>query len=323
MSKPSWTPHAVLAPASAGGQAFAPWFVSRVNNPTRFDAWDLEKPVAPPSQDPATDPEHDIAAGHEPIAMEPPGQRYTDEDIAAIQAQALAQGVEQGRAQVEQELAQERAEQAQLCQALSDQWAAFRVDSTSWFQPLKRLSLQVGAELARTELQQSGHAIEQLVTACAQVLGGTRDHVTVYLNEADLQRLQAMDVQWSVDWQFEVDPKLSTGSVRMSTDDTDVEDFMEHRLSALAQQLLDPHLAQPEQPSVSEQSAQVAAAAAPASSSAPVEAAQAVLARQVPPPMSQRAQSDPSIVDVQARDAAPTPHADAPSGADANPDTPE
>ena len=306
MSKPEWSANALISGQREEAHAFAPWFVGRTEQAKAFDLWDLTKPPVVEESEP--DPAHEIAAIEEHAEPpEPPGQRLTDEEIAAIKAQALAQGVQQGRAQVEQELAQERAEQARLCQALTDQWAGFRGDTKAWFEPLKRLALQVGAELARAELQLSGRAVEQLVQACAQVLGGTRDHVTVSLNEADWQRLKAMDVQWSVDWHFEVDPKLSVGSVRMSTDDTDVEDLIEHRLSALSRQLLDPHLVQPDPNAQAPTVSEVDMAPVPQedleTTPTSVEAAQPVPPRRMPEPMAQRAQADDQIVDVPSRDA--------------------
>jgi hypothetical protein len=92
----------------------------------------------------------------------------------------------------------------------------------------------------------------------------------------------------------------------LSTDDSEVEDLMSHRLSVLAQQLLDPHLpselrAEPDGPTRDEAMASADAPAAPESARSE---AQAVLPRQAPPTMRERAAQADAVQDVAAVSAA-------------------
>lgn len=324
-TEPIWQAHGVMAPQDRSAVAFAPWFPDAQEQPkTEFNDWDLEREAAleqarlaalaaaeaaaaaaqaePPTQTPAP------AAVHT--------QQVSDADLAQLRAQAHAQGVAEGREAARAEMAQERAQQAALLKEMLNQWAGFRANTAAWFEPLKRLSLAVGEQLARAQLTLNPADVQHLLAHCAQALGESRDQVLVHVNPDDLARLQVLDVRWPADWQWVPDARLGVGSVRLSTQETEVEDLMNHRLSVLAQQLFEPHLPTVDPDHAPEPAPvagpEAAARELEAEAASGLEAAQAVLPRDAAPSMRERAAQAEAVQDVHALEADP-PAADGPA----------
>jgi hypothetical protein len=119
-------------------------------------------------------------------------------------------------------------------------------------EPLKRLALHLAEQLVLGELTQSPQAIERLVRRCVDELASRRAQVLVELHPDDLALLQPLLLRQAADdsaaaeasragappWQLQADASLQPGSVRASADDAVVSDLVEHRLDALARQLL-------------------------------------------------------------------------------------
>jgi flagellar biosynthesis/type III secretory pathway protein FliH len=108
---------------------------------------------------------------------------------------------------------------------------------------LKRLSVHLAEQLVLAELNLSGASIERLIQRCLDELSShSHQSITVELNSQDKARLQELSGEMFNNIQLHAVSSMQPGSVRVITDDTQVDDLIGHRLEALAQNLL----AQPE-----------------------------------------------------------------------------
>jgi len=111
------------------------------------------------------------------------------------------------------------------------------------FEPLKRLAIHIAEQLVLAELNLSGASIERLIQRCLDELNShSNQMVTVELNTQDKARLQEMSGEMFNHIQLHAVSSMQPGSVRVITDDTQVDDLIGHRLEAMANNLL----AQPE-----------------------------------------------------------------------------
>jgi len=111
------------------------------------------------------------------------------------------------------------------------------------FEPLKRLSVHLAEQLVLAELNLSGASIERLIQRCLDELSShSHQSITVELNSQDKARLQELSGEMFNNIQLHAVSSMQPGSVRVITDDTQVDDLIGHRLEALAHNLL----AQPE-----------------------------------------------------------------------------
>ena len=181
------------------------------------------------------------------------------EALEAARAQAFAEGLAQGRAEglqqaAEQQQARQQAtQQAQdhqvkeLLTAIQQAMGEFRQDPASLFEPLKKLALRLAEELVLGELSVSPQAIDRLVQRCVDTLDTSASTpLVIQLSPSDLALLREHPETESDrpdHWTWEVDASLLPGSVRIKANDTVVSDFVETRLTALAQSLLKPESA--------------------------------------------------------------------------------
>jgi flagellar biosynthesis/type III secretory pathway protein FliH len=165
--------------------------------------------------------------------------------------QSYEEGRAAGRAQAQSELSAARQAEQQALQARLDALDAALTElgqsPEQLFEPLKRLALHLAEQLVLGELSQSPQAVERLVRRCVEELDQRRSAVVVELHPDDLALLKP----WlerragedsasaeTVSWQLQANEHLRPGSVRASAEDAVVNDLVEHRLEALARQLL-------------------------------------------------------------------------------------
>ena len=111
------------------------------------------------------------------------------------------------------------------------------------FEPLKRLSVHIAEQLVLAELNLSSASIERLIQRCLDELSShSHQSITVELNAQDKARLLEHSGEMFNNIQLHAVSSMQPGSVRVITDDTQVDDLIGHRLEALANNLL----AQPE-----------------------------------------------------------------------------
>lgn len=206
-----------------------------------------------------------LTPGHSPTASAPPDPTATElpdadaevplEALSKAQwAQAFEAGRTQGRSEalqafeIEQAQQHEQTQQAQqqavlaLWQSIDRAVTDLLSDPHTLHAPLKRLALHLAEELVLAELQLPPQAIDRLVQRCLDTLDArANEQVLIELHPDDLARLQAhpqVQADRPERWRWQADAQLLPGSVRVRLNETLVDDLIEHRLQALAAQLL-------------------------------------------------------------------------------------
>ena len=254
-----WQPADMLR-SGAAGHGFTPTQWKTAARP--FERVPAEGRPLPPAAPMLHEnpPEHDTSALElsvpEAQALPEPVNTVSQQALEEARLQAYAEGKEFGRheAQQQAQLAM-KAEQAQLqnrLSALEQALHALGQTPERLHEPLKRLALHLAEQLVLGELSQSPQAIERLVRRCVDELASRRAQAVVELHPDDLALLQPLLQRQAAEdgaaaeasragappWQLQADPSLQPGSVRASADDAVVSDLVEHRLDALARQLL-------------------------------------------------------------------------------------
>ncbi len=107
------------------------------------------------------------------------------------------------------------------------------------FEPMKRLSMHIAEQLVLAELNLSGNSIERLIQRCLDELSNRNEpSVIVELNSQDKARLEELSGDLTPHLQLRSVPGLQAGSVRVISDDTQVDDLITNRLEGLAHSLL-------------------------------------------------------------------------------------
>jgi flagellar biosynthesis/type III secretory pathway protein FliH len=104
---------------------------------------------------------------------------------------------------------------------------------------MKRLSMHIAEQLVLAELNLSGSSIERLIQRCLDELSNRSEpSIIVELNIQDKDRLEELSGEVSGHVQLRAVPGLQVGSVRVISDDTQVDDLITHRLEGMAHSLL-------------------------------------------------------------------------------------
>lgn len=192
----------------------------------------------------------------EPEVIAPPTEPalHSAKDLEAERQQAFEEGRQQGLREASEELAAQsqawREQAASRLAALEQGVRELMETPDQLHEPLKRLALHLAEQLVIGELTVSPQAIERLVRRCVDELDAQRGvPVRVELHPDDLGPLQELLNSLSADtgeaasgkpqpWLLQANASVLPGSVRASANDAMVFDLVEHRLEALAAQLL-------------------------------------------------------------------------------------
>jgi flagellar biosynthesis/type III secretory pathway protein FliH len=166
------------------------------------------------------------------------GVLHSPDELQRIAQEAHAKGWGEGYAQAQAESAAQQAAQTTLLGELMNGLQALNHEPQRFFEPLKRLALHMAEQLVRGELQVSGQAVANLAKQALDTLGETREKVILHLNPMDADALSDAAPELVAQCSIESDHLLQRGSVRVSVNDTVVEDLIEHRLEALARRVL-------------------------------------------------------------------------------------
>ena len=152
--------------------------------------------------------------------------------------EGIAQGIEQGERQTREAMEQEVATQCEVLSQVAEGLHDLLQDPQRFFNPLKRLALNMAQHITKHELRISPQAIDALVQNCLNEL----DHpikgaVVVELNPQDKKLLETLTTTNLQGVHLEAVPQLASGSVRVIANDMVVEDLIENRLEALARSL--------------------------------------------------------------------------------------
>ena len=229
---------------------------------------DLDLELGEPAPEPTPVPVIDEQA------LEAAKQQGYEQGHAAGLSEGLAQGQAQGQAQAETAW---QAQQALLAELVA-QIPRLSEQVNGWREPMRELALHIAEQLVRGELRATGEVAARLVQGALDNLEQPSARVVATLHPDDAAQLNAMASELPKDMRIQPDPSLTRGSVRVSTDDSLIEDLMSTRLESLAAQLFD--------------------------AERPWASRSALLQEQETAPLAQRAQdiADDDITDANARD---------------------
>ncbi len=122
---------------------------------------------------------------------------------------------------------------------LCDQLKELTEDSQSFFEPLKRLSVHIAEQLVLGELSASSAVVQRLIQRCIDELD-MRDNpvVQVELNPLDKALLESAAGANLARLKVSAAQNMQVGSVRVSVNDTKIEDLIQNRLDNIASRLL-------------------------------------------------------------------------------------
>ena len=152
--------------------------------------------------------------------------------------EGIARGIEQGERQAREAMEEEVAIQCEVLSQVAEGLHDLLQDPQRFFNPLKRLALNMAQHIAKHEISISPHAIDALVQNCLNEL----DHpikgaVVVELNPQDKKLLETLTAASLQGVHLEAVAQLASGSVRVIANDMVVEDLIENRLEALTRSL--------------------------------------------------------------------------------------
>ena len=173
----------------------------------------------------------------EPQIEEPaePEPSFDEQQLEAAKSEAYAEGHRVGQEQAQAQWQQAKDSFIELTQTLR----AAQSDMTEFYTPLKKLALHLAEQLVRGELSLSGAAIERLTKEALKDLEQQGEGpIVVRLHPLDVEKfnqhlsgeLEGIDLR--------DDPELMQGSVKVSIDDSAIEDLLEYRLAALSESVL-------------------------------------------------------------------------------------
>ncbi len=162
-------------------------------------------------------------------------EKYAEEALQAAKKEAHDAGYEKGHEEARAHFQKSK----DSFEAMVASLRAAQNDMNEFYQPLKKLALHLAQQLVRGELSLSSSAIERLIKAALDDIEAQGEGpIIIFMHPSDSDHFgEALYDEYS-GIELRSDRTLSQGSVRVSIDDSAIEDLMEHRLSRLAQQVL-------------------------------------------------------------------------------------
>jgi flagellar biosynthesis/type III secretory pathway protein FliH len=206
----------------------------------------VEESAKEASQYVESEPLETLESDAEP-AIESVSNEEHEQEISRVKAQAFADGQTQGQVEGRQAMRQEAEEMsAELNIQLRDEFAEFLravednlVNAQNLFDPLKKLALTLGEQIARTELNHNDESIRRFIErSIAEIEPTQLTALVLHVSTSWYERLQKEPLQSVVqNYEVRVDDKLSIGSIRLTVQDTSIEDLIERRVQQLSEQL--------------------------------------------------------------------------------------
>ena len=198
-----------------------------------ISAGSTEKAIAVDPQAVAQAFEQAVQRGH--AAGFEQGQQ---EGLQAGLEQARAQGLQEGQQLAEQGLRDELARLADPLNVLSQQLQGLHAD---WQDSLRKdvidLVERVARQVVRCELTLQPAQILALVEETLQGMPQRTGEVQVYLNPADLLRIQELDASRIPAWHLWADNSLDAGECRLRVGEEEVDAGCKQRLAACMDQV--------------------------------------------------------------------------------------
>lgn len=168
----------------------------------------------------------------EPVAPEP---GIGEEEFEAAKRNSYAEGYRVAQDEAQAQLREVKDGFVELTQALR----AAQSDMTEFYAPLKKLALHLAEQLVRGELTLSGAAIERLTKEALKDLEQQGEGpIVVRLHPTDLEKFNRQLDGELEGIELRGDRELTQGSVKVSIDDSAIEDLLDNRLNALSETVL-------------------------------------------------------------------------------------
>ena len=183
--------------------------------------------------DQTASPEEDAEPAVEEI--EPAAPSFDQSALDRARSESFEEGYQKAMTEAEGKWASARDEFI----AFTDSLRRAQSADNDFYQPLKKLALHLAEQLVRGELIQSTAVIERLLEeAIKDIEQQGEGPIVVSLSAADHRQFTAHLSSDLENLSLRIDPNLRQGSVKITMDDSAVEDFIETRLSALSEKLL-------------------------------------------------------------------------------------
>jgi flagellar biosynthesis/type III secretory pathway protein FliH len=203
---------------------FRPWLGSDRDSVEEVDTVPKIKPIEPSDQT-AADEEN----GLEEMAA------FDKQDIEQQKRALFEEGFERGTDIAEQRFDAVKVQFVELI----DRIKMAQEDMTAFYDPLKKLAVHLAEQVIRGELTISSVAIERLIKeALADLSQQNTGQIIINLNTKDYEELPTTLSAEFPQIDFRADETLSQGSLTLRMGDSIVEDFLEHRLQTLADEIL-------------------------------------------------------------------------------------
>ena len=183
----------------------------------------------------------------EEVSLDSASAEEREQELVTAKAEAFAEGLAQGQTEARQSMRVEAEEvSAELNIKLRDEFSEFvaaveesLVDSQNLFDPLKKLALTLAEQIARAELTRNDESIRRFIErSIAEIEPAQLKSLVLHVSNAWYERLQCEPLQTVVqNYEVRVDDKLSNGSIRLTIQDTTIEDLIERRIAHLSEQL--------------------------------------------------------------------------------------
>lgn len=175
-------------------------------------------------------------------------QTEKEAEIERAKAQSFAEGQAQGQQEAKQMLEMESAsagaqrsiELSDMLRELINDAQRHLIQHQDLFDPLKKLALSLAQQIARQELTLSDDAMSTFIEeAIAEINPLHLNELVIHVSNDWFERLQQPEVAQVFDeFTLRRDDSLQPGSVRLAVEDSSIDDFIEHRVSQLGDQLL-------------------------------------------------------------------------------------
>jgi hypothetical protein len=170
-----------------------------------------------------------------------------EQELKIVREQAFAEGQSLGQLEGRQSMKMEAEEMsAELSIKLRDEFSEFLaavednlVTEQNLFDPLKKLALVLAEQIARAELAHNDESIRRFIErSIAEIEPAQLKSLSLNVSPEWHERLQSEPLKSVVkNYDVRVDEKLSIGSIRLTVNNTSIEDLIERRVQGLAEQL--------------------------------------------------------------------------------------
>ena len=161
--------------------------------------------------------------------------KSSEDILEQAKSEAYAKGFQDG-------VDQEKLDQDQLIKNLQSLFSNINENQkvfTEFFDPVKKLSLNIAKYLVKGNLTVSSDLINKIIdTTLSEITNLGDKTIIVEMNSADFENLNDVIVERFEHVEFSPNSELCKGDLRIKMNDSIIEDFIENRLSDIAESLM-------------------------------------------------------------------------------------